>query len=78
MSILNMKPRHAAALALVGWYHDPPATDQGAIIYQDALLSQWTKALHFDSEADCEAKRKQFADCSYAVLSRRNSVGSNQ
>jgi hypothetical protein len=55
-----MKPRHAAALALVGWYlMTPPVSDHGAIIYQDAPLSQWTKAQLFDSESDCEAKRKE-------------------
>lgn len=55
-----MRSRHAAALALVGCYlMTAPVADRGAIIYQDAPLTQWTKAQHFESESDCEARRKQ-------------------
>jgi hypothetical protein len=55
-----MKLHHTAALALVGWYlMTAPVSDQGAIIYQDAPLSQWTKSLHFDSESDCDSKRQE-------------------
>jgi len=36
-----------------------PVADQGAIIYQDAPLSQWTKTLHFDAESDCRARRQE-------------------
>jgi hypothetical protein len=54
-----MKFRHAAALALVGWYlMTAPVTEQGAI-NQDAALSEWTKASHFDAESDCDARRKE-------------------
>ncbi len=55
-----MNLRHAAALALVGWFlMTAPVADQGAIIYQDASLSDWKKAEHFDSENDCEARRRE-------------------
>jgi hypothetical protein len=55
-----MKLHHTAALALVGWYlMTAPVSDQGAIIYEDAPLSQWTKTLRLDSESDCEAKRQE-------------------
>ncbi|MGA9722930.1 MAG: hypothetical protein WBQ86_10765 [Candidatus Binatus sp.] len=54
-----MKRRHAAAIALVGWYlMTAPVSDQRTIIYQDAPLSQWEKAESFDSESHCEAKRR--------------------
>jgi hypothetical protein len=58
-----MKLHHTAALALAGWYlMTAPVSDQGAIIYQDAPLSQWTKSLRFDSESDCDAKRQEVVD----------------
>jgi hypothetical protein len=50
---------HRAAIALVGWFLiSAPVSNHGAIIYQDAPLSQWTKVQHLDSEADCDAARK--------------------
>jgi hypothetical protein len=58
-----MRFHHTAALALVGWYLiTAPVSDHGAIIYQDAPLSQWTKSLRFNSESDCEAKRQEVID----------------
>lgn len=54
-----MRQSHRAALALVGWFLiTAPITDHGAIIYQDAPLTQWTKTHHFNSESDCDAARK--------------------
>jgi hypothetical protein len=54
-----VKPSHRAALALVGWFLiTAPVTNHGAVIYQDAPLSQWSKMSHFDAESDCEAARK--------------------
>lgn len=54
-----MNSHHAAALVLVGWYLiTAPVTEQGAI-HQDAPLTEWTKALHFDSESDCDARRRE-------------------
>jgi hypothetical protein len=54
-----MNSRHAAALALVGWFlMTAPVSEQGAI-HQDAPLSEWTKASHFDSESDCDVWRKE-------------------
>lgn len=55
-----MKRRHAAALALVGWYlMTAPVSDHGAIVDQDAPLSEWSKAQLFDTESACEAERQQ-------------------
>lgn len=51
-----MKLRHAAVLALVGWYLMVPNTDQ------TAPLSKWQIANRFDRAADCEGSRKVFHD----------------
>ena len=57
-----MKSRHAAALALVGWYlMTPPQTKFWWIGAQRsdnaAPLSQWTNAQSFDKAQLCEAAR---------------------
>lgn len=49
-----MKLRHAAAIALVGWYLMLPAGDE------TAPLSNWQIANTFERAADCEASRKEF------------------
>jgi hypothetical protein len=54
-----MKPRHAAALALVGWYlmlppavpNDPDKVDSSA------PLSQWEVMTTFDSQSQCAAEQ---------------------
>jgi hypothetical protein len=54
-----MKPRHAAALALVVWYlmtppalpHDPERVDESA------PLSQWDVQTKVDSRDQCDAER---------------------
>ena len=55
----NMKSRHAAALALVGWYLMGPLVDQkaGKIVYE-APLTYWEHEGSFDTAAECERKRK--------------------
>ncbi len=55
-----MKPRHAAALALVGWYLMSPLVDQKAakIVYE-APLTYWEHEGSFDTAAECERKRKE-------------------
>jgi hypothetical protein len=46
-----MKPRHAAALTLVGWYlMQPPRMDA------TVPLNQWLIRHRFDSIAECEAR----------------------
>ncbi|MFZ0887809.1 MAG: hypothetical protein WA005_05095 [Candidatus Binataceae bacterium] len=48
-----MKLRHAAALALVGWYlMVPPGEKSG--LPPDAPLSQWRHIASFDSAGQCE------------------------
>jgi hypothetical protein len=58
----DMKPRHVAALALVGWYLlVPPRTKTwwiGEERYDDAApLSRWTIERSFDKAEPCEAAR---------------------
>ncbi|MGO9056161.1 MAG: hypothetical protein ACLQU2_02055 [Candidatus Binataceae bacterium] len=54
-----MKLRHAAALALVGWYLlISPTTDQNQADLE-APLSKWQNAGSFDSASDCEAIRRR-------------------
>jgi hypothetical protein len=50
-----MNRRHAAALALVGWYLMMPSSlsQNGQI----AALSHWTTLSRFEAKRDCEAKR---------------------
>jgi len=59
-----MKPRHAAALALVGWYlMMPPITYENDVakLERTAPLSQWIHIGHriFQSKRDCEIRRKE-------------------
>jgi len=54
-----MKLRHAAALALVGWYLlIAPTTAQNQADLQ-APLSKWLNAGSFDSASGCEAIRRR-------------------
>jgi len=55
-----LKPRHAAALALVGWYlMVPPLVHKQNTLQQDTSqpLSKWTQFRAFDSAQDCEKDR---------------------
>jgi hypothetical protein len=76
-----MKPRHAAALALVGWYLIvPPASDwtkyhkgsNGAFLhgFPSAPLSRWKRQGDFGSQIECEKARQR--------LTTRDGQGANQ
>ena len=56
-----MKPRHAAALALVGWYLIAPPTalkkSKDIEIRSDAPLHEWMKLGSYDSVKDCESAK---------------------
>jgi uncharacterized caspase-like protein len=60
----RVKPRHAAALALVGWYlMMPPLTKVGPDSYNlppdtSAPISKWTYSAvdHFDTEEECKTE----------------------
>jgi hypothetical protein len=51
-----MKPRHAAELALVGWYLmvPPPVLHGNPPVDLEAPLSKWTLFSMYDSAAECE------------------------
>ena len=51
----RIKPRHAAALALVGWYlMVPPAIPNTGEVNKSAPLAQWTIRRTFPRNAGCE------------------------
>jgi hypothetical protein len=55
-----MKPRHAAALVLVGWYLMVPPTsyeDREPRVLSDAPLSAWKVLGTYDSVAECQRAR---------------------
>ena len=53
-----MKPRHVAALALVGWYlMMAPMDREGKATDPSAPLSQWQHLSSYDSAQDCERVR---------------------
>jgi hypothetical protein len=57
-----MKLRHAAALALVGWYLlMPPVVSGGGTIYADRSVpfSKWTIHGTYDTAQHCEAVKAQ-------------------
>jgi hypothetical protein len=54
----RMKPRYAAALALVGWYlMVPPPKSDGADLQWP--LSEWASLQGFDTATECERAKKE-------------------
>jgi hypothetical protein len=54
-----VKPRHAAALALVGWYlMMPPPKLNGEADLQWSL-SEWASLQSFDTATECERAKKE-------------------
>ena len=51
----EVKPRHAAALALVGWYLmvAPPQSFKNHE-YHEVPLGEWTHKANFDTEVECK------------------------
>lgn len=65
----KMKPRHAAALALVGWYlMMPPVTSDGRI-QKDAPLSRWYIFSNFETKEECEKARQVSSGLTICVAS---------
>jgi hypothetical protein len=57
-----MNPRHAAALALVGWYLMVPPRAQDGSPNIRAPLSEWNQAsIGFDTASECSKARNQEA-----------------
>jgi len=53
-----MKPRHAAALALVGWYlMIPPRSSGQKAVDSGAPLSKWTVSSAYDAAHECEGAK---------------------
>ncbi len=67
-----MKPRHAAALSLVGWYLlvppviGPRKSGSHLLTFSEAVvpLSQWTIIKTFDSADECEKDKAHYWDTS--------------
>jgi hypothetical protein len=61
---MSMKPRHASALALLGWYlMAPPVSTDGGKVFVDSRASvrKWTRIERiFGSSADCDKARIKF------------------
>jgi len=55
-----MKSRHAAALALVGWYLMIPPMGLHVEVEYNAPLSQWDMMGSFDSADECEKAYQQY------------------
>ncbi len=51
-----MKPRHAAALALVGWYLMVPPTSSSRVL-ADAPIAAWQILEPFETLADCQHRK---------------------
>ena len=49
-----MKPRHAAALAIVAWYLMIPPINAHNKVDAHAPMSKWKKGVSFDSEKECD------------------------
>jgi len=52
-----MKPHHAAAVALMGWYLMVPPLIGNYAIKTDAPFSQWVIVKKFDTASDCEREK---------------------
>jgi len=52
-----MNLRHAAALALVGWYLMTPLAQKSVKSEASAPISTWTIILSYDTAAACESDR---------------------
>jgi len=66
---MSMKPRHAAALALIGWYlMAPPMDQQTHKVKLDAPLSEFMVWKSFDTARECEADKNKDSDSNLAKL----------
>ena len=74
-----MNPRHAAALALVGWYLiTPPLSSDGKRVVGYAPLSGWSIGQSFDSATECEhARIEQVTSARYVAEKARDPDPSN-
>ncbi len=57
-----MKLRHAAALALAGWYLMAPPLNVGGKVDVEMPFRKWTQLATFDSAPDCQKALFTFQD----------------
>ena len=57
-----MKPRHVAALALVGWYLMVPPVESGGRVNFEAPLSQWHRWGSYDTARECSVDESDLID----------------
>jgi hypothetical protein len=57
-----MTLRHAAALALVGWYLMIPPLDRDEHVQTNAPLSSWVNDQSYETAAACEQKKRADMD----------------
>jgi len=76
-----MKPRHAAALALVGWYliMPPPGPPRStgantAPPNDNAPFNQWTIRNSFDSAQACDAAKQKDLDTAATDLNKQDQL----
>jgi hypothetical protein len=58
-----MKPRHAAALALVGWYlMTAPIENTGSFwsVKRKVPISEWSRGEQFDTKEHCETALTEY------------------
>jgi hypothetical protein len=67
-----MKPRHAAALALVGWYLIGPLPKPDGTLDRGAPMSKWEWIESFDSLRDCKKYKHLVTDLQSARASDPN------
>ena len=65
---MGVKTRHAAALALVGWYLMLPPTDGPGLfgVNPDAPIARWEIQTGFDTARECEHEKG--ADLNYRLV----------
>jgi len=68
-----MKSRHAAALALVGWYLLVPPNKK-----DDAPLREWIASRSYNSAQACQSAQSKYRDQSVARLKQYDSMTDEQ
>ncbi len=73
---MSMKPCHAAALALVGWYlMVPPAIPNTHEVNKSAPLAQWTIRRTFPRNAGCENAKSRLRTQALAAQAEKDAAG---
>jgi hypothetical protein len=73
----EMKPRHAGALALVGWYLMSPLGAPLKAGKGGLDLSNWTVVGRYKSDVGCENERSGWLARALAGINKRNTLCAN-